>query len=103
MVNIDRSKPVTGEIYHVFTKSIAGFRIFTFDEEFLRIKELLRYYQHKELPMKFSRFKELQESFDIKSNAINKQDKMVDIVAFCNEIVSSTVSASSKSPRLDSL
>ena len=41
MVNIDRSKLVTGEIYHVFTKSIAGFRIFTFDEEFLRIKELL--------------------------------------------------------------
>ncbi|MFH1093531.1 MAG: transposase [Candidatus Omnitrophota bacterium] len=83
MVNIDRNRAVTGEIYHVFTKSIAGFRIFTLKEEFSRIKNLLRYYQHKHLPMKFSKFKELQRSLDVKLEEINKHEKIVDIIAYC--------------------
>ncbi len=83
MVKIDNSKPVTGEIYHVFTKSIAGFRIFSLDEEFLRFKALLLYYNHKELPMKFSKFKRLQESLDIGLKEMNEHDKIVDIVAYC--------------------
>ena len=58
MVKIDKNKPVTGEIYHVFTKSIAGFRIFNDTDEFLRIKEISRYYQQKDLSLKFSRFKQ---------------------------------------------
>jgi len=48
----------TGEIYHVCNKSIAGFRIFNNDAEFLRIRELMQYYQVQRQHPSFSKFKE---------------------------------------------
>ncbi len=83
MVKIDKQNPVTGEIYHVFTKSIAGFRIFNDEDEFLRIKELIRYYQQKDVSMKFSRFKQLQAELGIPLKSKNPEEHIVDIIAYC--------------------
>ncbi len=83
MNTTDKHNPVTGEIYHVFTKSIAGFRIFDDDDEFFRIKEISRYYQQKDLALKFSRFKELQERLEIKPKPITLDERIVDIIVYC--------------------
>lgn len=46
----------TGEIYHVMNKSIAGYRIFPGDDDFLHMKNLLRYYTHTGVRQKYSQF-----------------------------------------------
>ena len=81
MHRIEKQNAVTNEIYHVFTRSIAGYKIFNNSSEFLRIKETVRYYQQKDLPMKFSRFKQLQDEMD---NADEQRDRrIVAIIAYC--------------------
>ncbi len=46
-------------VYHVMTKSIAGFKIFNSKGDFLRMLNLLRFYQKVQLPVSFSRFHEV--------------------------------------------
>lgn len=45
-----------GEIYHVMNKSIAGFRIFPKDDDYLHMKNLLRYFTHTGQRQKYSQF-----------------------------------------------
>lgn len=47
---------VEGEIYHIFTKSIAGFRIFNSNKDFQRAIETLFFYTLEKPPCKFSLF-----------------------------------------------
>lgn len=49
----------TGEIYHVMNKSIAGFRILNTQNDYLRMRRMLQYFQVKESLPKFSQFFEL--------------------------------------------
>jgi len=46
---------INGQIYHIFTKSIAGFKVFNNDPDFLRIIELICYYQVEKPLVRFSR------------------------------------------------
>ena len=82
-----RKEPlVTDGIYHVFNRSIAGFHIFNNNEEFLRMKQLMKYYQIKN-ELRFSDFIELkqvqEEGFN---NYFNKilidKDKLIQIIAY---------------------
>ncbi len=83
-----KEKLVTGEIYHIFNKSIAGFKIFNRESEYLRMVNMLKYYQIENMPLKFSRF---LESEGIKKQGFNKKfrvisankDKLVEIIAYC--------------------
>jgi len=78
---------VTGQIYHIFNKSIAGFTIFNNREEFLRIVQVMKYYQvHNEF--KFSRFKELEavEKFGFDNffqSFSNGKEQLVQVIAYC--------------------
>ena len=78
---------VIGEVYHVFTRSIANFLIFNNAEEFNRVIQLLRYYQFNNNP-KFSDFlaqKSVQIfGFDSALKTITKNEKpIVQIIAYC--------------------
>lgn len=85
-----RKEPlVTGEIYHVFNKSIAGFKIFNNEPEYLRIIAAIRYYQVEGYP---SRLSDFLKAADASGNDISKclsdylecnKDKLVDIIAYC--------------------
>lgn len=83
-----KEKLVTGEIYHIFNKSIAGFKIFNNDIEFLRMKAMLKYFQVENMPLKFSRFMELEK---VKEDGFSKhfistsqgKKKLVQIIAYC--------------------
>lgn len=70
---------VTGEIYHVYNKSIAEFVIFNNDTEYSRIKDTVKYYQIENQPVKFSQFGAYINN--IKQEAIEK--KLVEIICYC--------------------
>ncbi|MCX5782646.1 MAG: transposase [Elusimicrobia bacterium] len=75
---------VTDQIYHVFSRSIAGFKIFNSEADHSRIIQLLQYYKKAEPNIRFSRFNKL-----IKKNKIDFQqlhsekENLIDIVAYC--------------------
>ncbi|MDP1853477.1 MAG: transposase [Candidatus Omnitrophota bacterium] len=78
----------TGEVYHVFSKSIALFKIFNSDADFSRMKRMLKYYQLENQPDKFSRFLEIErtqkEGFDKHFESVaGKSKKLVEIIAYC--------------------
>ena len=75
-----------GEIYHIFTRSIAEFRVFNNDDEFLRMKATIRYYQIEKPPVKFSRFiQSTSDQGDVFENVVQLSDKenLVQIIAYC--------------------
>lgn len=79
-----KDKLTTGEIYHVLNKSIAGYEIFNDASHFLRIKELLRYYNRKNIEFKFSRYAELLcQGKDIAVREATESEKLVTIIAYC--------------------
>jgi putative transposase len=78
---------VVGEIYHIFNKSIAEFNIFNNTSEFLRMLNVIRYYQMEKPLIKFSDFLrssrvqlgDVNISFPDRSN----KEKLVEIIAYC--------------------
>ncbi len=72
------------ELYHVFNRGMDKRPTFTNQRELKRAKELMRFYQYKNTPTRFSQFnlltKELQEESWEK---IKKGPKLVEIICFC--------------------
>lgn len=76
-----------GEVYHIFTRSIADFMIFNNAEEFDRMILLFRFYQIK-TGLKFSEFIDskiaLQMGFDSALEIVSKNNSLlVKIIAYC--------------------
>ena len=44
------------QVYHVFSKSIAGFVIFNSERDFVRMRKVIKFYQVAKQPWCFSRF-----------------------------------------------
>ncbi|MBN1527048.1 MAG: transposase [Candidatus Omnitrophica bacterium] len=68
---------ITGEVYHIYNKSIADFTIFHTDIDYERMKEAMSYYAIKNPPVKLSLYKRLKHA---KSN---RDNRIVDIIAYC--------------------
>ena len=86
MASIRKDPLATGRVYHIFNKSIAGFKIFNYEPEFSRMLKAIRYYQRRCPGVKFSRFivsgEEADGAFD-KTDALANSDKLVEIIAYC--------------------
>ena len=85
---IRKKKLVTGEVYHIYSKSIAGFKIFNNCSDFARAIKMLRYYQIENMPLSFSRFIALgqirEEGFNRYFNFVSQgKDKNIQIIAYC--------------------
>lgn len=82
-----RKEPlVTGEIYHIFNKSIAGYQIFNFHENARRFLLILDYYNTIQTLHKLSYT--LQYSNDLlEEEEINlllpKQDALIKVICYC--------------------
>lgn len=79
---------VTGEIYHIYNRSIADFKIFNSTPDFLRMKNMLRYYQVEKMNLRFSQFIELyivkEAGFINHFISLSKdKNKLVQIIAYC--------------------
>ena len=53
---------ITGEIYHIFSRSIAGYKIFNDTLDYSRMKQMLRFYQVDGMPCKFSHFAKMHDA-----------------------------------------
>lgn len=76
------------QIYHIFSRSIAGFQIFNNNSDYQRILQLLKYFQIKEPPTKFSFFLELKQVqqngfFNYFGLLAKDQIKIIQIIAYC--------------------
>ena len=47
---------VNGGVYHVISRSIANYQVFNTDNDYLRMIQLLRFYQRQNPPTKYSQF-----------------------------------------------
>ncbi len=88
MAIIRKDPLVTDECYHVFNKSIARFKIFNGNAEFMRMLNVIRYYQFKNMPYAFSQFIRLPQvekiGFDCcLSSVADPKDKLVEIISYC--------------------
>lgn len=76
---------VSGEIYHVFNRSIAQQPIFISSKDYKRALEVFRYYQYRKPPLRFSFYNRL--SVDEKAKFIeelaNTADSLIDVICFC--------------------
>ena len=77
----------TGEVYHIFSRSIANFEILNNASEFERMLELLNYYNYP-LDTRFSHFLEMQwvqqMGFYKSLDTISKdKDQLVQVIAYC--------------------
>jgi len=86
MVYYRKETLATGEIYHVFSRSIAGFRIFNGDAESGRLIEAMRFFQKEKAPMRFFKFIELRQTGEMDSDQMfewSRQEHLVQICAYC--------------------
>lgn len=76
-----------GEIYHIFTRSIAEFKIFNNDSDFERMRRLIKYYQ-MDNEIRYSDFINLKivnrEGFHNTFDLFKQdKDKLVQIIGYC--------------------
>jgi len=76
-----KSPLATGHVYHIFNKSIAGFKIFNTDTDYNRLIQSMLYYNSNKNFCGLTRFKELGNTI---SFSMQKTAQLVEIIAFCH-------------------
>ena len=75
---------VNGGFYHAFNRGIEKRDVFTNRRELSRAKELLKFYQYKEIPLRYSRFRILSKDKQQKLwKIIVDGCKNVEVISFC--------------------
>lgn len=73
-----------GEIYHVFNRGIDRRSTFTDKKEFERIQKLVKFYRHKDTPIRFSQVN--QQPQEIREKILSdlyKNKRIIDILSYC--------------------
>lgn len=70
-------------IYHVFTKSIAGHKIFSNPNNFERIISLIKYYRIENPNLRYSAFMVLEDKERFFCKYCSKKEHIVRILAYC--------------------
>lgn len=80
-----RKEPlVTGCLYHICTKSIAGYNIFRSGKDYLRMVAMMRYYSYEKPPMKFSAYQKLGNNKRSEIvEGLRNENRIVEILAYC--------------------
>ncbi len=72
-----------GFIYHVFTKSIEGYKVFRKKTEYSRFLETMKFYRYMSPPARFSVYLRLKDRERFFQNYLSNCDLLVDILAYC--------------------
>ena len=83
MVRMKRDPLSNDAIYHVFTKSIAGYCIFRDDHDYARMINLIRYYRLEKPPTRFSAYVTLKDKDLFFSKYCLTKDLLVDVISYC--------------------
>jgi len=81
-MTIRKTPLVIGQFYHIFTRSIADYKVFKSHNDFVRMIDTMIYYRSKNTPQKFSRFysKKNKKNFTLE---LEEGEKFVKIIAYC--------------------
>lgn len=74
---------ITNQIYHIFNKSIAGYKIFSKKTDYDRFIEMMKYYQNANNTLRFSVYYQSLKKSKYPDNFVNNTLKSVDIIAYC--------------------
>ena len=86
MADARKDELLNGQLYHVFSRSIAGFGIFKSESDYLRVIDAIRFYQKEKPPLKFSKFIQWKRKGEVPLDTIVKwsaRDDLVQIYAHC--------------------
>lgn len=84
MVQMRKDSLEKGFVYHIFSKSIAGYKIFNDENEYSRIISTVQYYQREKPQLRFAKYLELN---DVKKKQTETQffeseeNKLVEIIS----------------------
>ncbi len=79
-----RKEPlITGCLYHIFTKSIAGYKIFRSAEDCSRIMEMIKFYRLEKPNIKFSSYKKAKGKDSFFEESLHSKEKIVQILSYC--------------------
>ena len=78
-----KEKLADGSMYHIFSKSIAGYVIFNDKEEYDRMLEGIRFYQMGKPLLSFARFCECTKEKQIIISKATQGEGQVEIIAYC--------------------
>ncbi|MDP2923253.1 MAG: transposase [Candidatus Omnitrophota bacterium] len=80
-----KSRFINEQVYHIFTKSIAGFKICNNTAEFSRMLDVIKYYQYADKPVSFFRFKNNSDNRknNVKNITSKREEKIVEIICYC--------------------
>ncbi len=74
---------INGSIYHICTKSIAGYRIFRSTEDYSRMMEMIIFYSYEKPSVKFSIYQTMNDRDDFLKKYLSSKENLVEIVAYC--------------------
>jgi len=83
MSNIRKIALVTGETYHIFTRSIAGFEVFRSDNSFERFIRAMNFYNQLEPNQRLSDYLQLSPEAKKTNDSLLESDPLVQIIAYC--------------------
>lgn len=75
---------VNNYYYHIFNRGLDKRITFSDKRDYSRARELLQYYNHSKIPLRYSQFHKLSEDKkQIYLEQLNLSEKCVDIIAYC--------------------
>lgn len=79
-----RKVPITkDELYHIYNKSIAEYKIFNSERDYERIINEMRFYSIENPPCKFSIFEKIANKKELQISVRKPKNKLIDIIAYC--------------------
>ncbi len=85
MTPLRKEKFINGQLYHIYSRSIAKFEVFNTAGEYARFIKLMNLFRYENFKYKYSQFNVLSDKLksEIISNLKKDNDKLVDIVSYC--------------------
>jgi len=85
MVQLRKNPLENGHFYHVYSRSIAGYRIFNDHSDYERMNELINLYNHADFNYKYSTYSNLTlpTQIDILTGLSQSQKLLTENIAFC--------------------
>ncbi len=74
---------IKGCLYHIFTKSIAGYKIFRSPQDYSRMLEMIKFYSFEKPPVKFSIYQTLEKKDEFFRKNLSDRKCLISIVAYC--------------------
>ncbi|OGD63674.1 hypothetical protein A2215_02055 [Candidatus Berkelbacteria bacterium RIFOXYA2_FULL_43_10] len=76
---------ISRQVYHIYSRSIAGFVVFNNATDYSRMWQMIKLYQLKDFRYRFSKFLELDKmtQIEITNNLFNTSERLINVVACC--------------------